>query len=334
MRVVEVTEFGGPQVLVAREAPDPVAGAGQVVIETAVADVLFLDTQVRAGWGQGFFPMTPPYVPGNGVAGQVISAGAGVDPAWVGRRVMARTGAPVGGSDSIVAPTGGYATRAAASVEALISVPDGLELSQAVALLHDGPTATGLVDSAAIRPGEWVLITAAGGSLGVVLVQLALAAGARVIGAARGGRKLDLVRKLGAEAAVDYTEDGWPERVRETTGGQGVDVVFDGAGGPLGRGALEVTANGGRFFAYGAASGDFAEITPDEAAGRGVRLVGILDQVSDAAEVRRLTERALAEAAAGRLKPHVGQTFPLERAADAHAAIAARTAIGKTLLEC
>ncbi|MGN9786700.1 zinc-binding dehydrogenase [Nonomuraea sp. ZG12] len=334
MRVVEATEFGGPQVLVAREAPDPVAGAGQVVIEVAVADVLFLDAQLRAGWGEGFFPVTPPYVPGDGVAGQVLSAGEGVDPGWVGRRVVARTGAPNGGSDSIVAPTGGYASRAVASAEALIQVPDGLDLSQAVALLHDGPTAMELIGGAAIRPGEWVLITAAGGSLGVVLAQLALAAGARVIGAARGARKLDLVRELGAEAAVDYTEDGWPERVREVTGGRGVDVVFDGAGGPLGRGALEVTASGGRFFAYGAASGDFAEVTPDEAAGRGVRLIGIMDQRSDAAEVKRLTERALADAAAGRLSPYVGQTFPLERAADAHAAIAARTAVGKTLLKC
>ncbi|MFI7450569.1 zinc-binding dehydrogenase [Nonomuraea sp. NPDC049714] len=334
MRVVEATEFGGPQVLVAREAPDPVAGAGQVVIEVAVADVLFLDAQLRAGWGEGFFPVTPPYVPGDGVAGQVLSAGEGVDPGWVGRRVVARTGAPNGGSDPIVAPTGGYASRAVASAEALIPVPDGLDLSQAVALLHDGPTAMELIGGAAIRPGEWVLINAAGGSLGVVLAQLALAAGARVIGAARGARKLDLVRELGAEAAVDYTEDGWPERVREVTGGRGVDVVFDGAGGPLGRGALEVTASGGRFFAYGAASGDFAEVTPDEAAGRGVRLIGIMDQRSDAAEVKRLTERALADAAAGRLSPYVGQTFPLERAADAHAAIAARTAIGKTLLTC
>src|SRR6266545_4147852 len=265
MRVVQVTRFGGPEVLVISEAPAPVAGPGQAVVGVSVADVLFVDTQIRSGRGSEYFGVKPPYVPGVGVAGQVISVGEGVDPGWVGRRVVATA-------------TGAYAEQTVVPAEGLIPVPDGLGLREAAALLHDGRTALGLAEGARIQPGEWVLVLAVGGGLGILLVQLAHAAGARVIGAARGKRKLDLARELGAAAVVDYSEPDWAERVREATGGVGPDVVFDGAGG------------------------------------------------------KRLSGQVLSEAAAGRIRPVIGQTFPLERAADAHAAIEARGVIGKTLL--
>ncbi len=247
MRVVQAMAFGGPEVLVSSEAPDPVAGPGQVVVGVSVAPVLFVDTQIRRGWGGEWFTVKPPYVPGFGVAGQVISVGQGVDPAWVGRHVVTNT------HDG-----GGYAERAVAPAEGLIPMPDGLGLREAAALLHDGTTALGLVEGARIRRGEWVLVVAAAGGLGILLVQLAHAAGARVVGAARGKRKLDLARELGADAVVDYSEPGWPERVREATGGSGPDVVFDGVGGEIGRAAFEVAARGGRFSAHGAPSGAFA----------------------------------------------------------------------------
>ncbi len=92
MRVVQVTRFGGPEALVMSEAPDPVAGPGHVVIDVSIAEVLFLDTQLRSGWGREYFTMEPPYVPGTGVAGAVTSIGEGVDPDWVGRRVVASAG--------------------------------------------------------------------------------------------------------------------------------------------------------------------------------------------------------------------------------------------------
>jgi NADPH:quinone reductase len=163
-------------------------------------------------------------------------------------------------------------------------------------------------------------------------VQLARKAGARVIGAARGQRKLDLAREFGAEAVVDYTEPGWTELVREASGGPGQDVVFDGAGGEMGRAAFAITARGGRFSAHGAPSGGFAEVDPQEAERRAVTMRGIQYVQYAPAEGRRLTERALSEAAAGRIRPLIGQTFPLQRAAEAHAAIEARAVIGKTLL--
>jgi NADPH:quinone reductase len=150
----------------------------------------------------------------------------------------------------------------------------------------------------------------------------------------RGGRKLDLARQMGAGVVVDYSEPAWPDRVLEVTAGRGPDLVFDNVGGKLGRAAFGITARGGRLSAHGAPSGGFARIGPREAEHRGVTVRGI-EQVQHApAASTRLVARALAEAAAGRIRPVIGHTFPLERAAAAHAAIEARTVIGKTLLLC
>lgn len=321
MRVVQVTRFGGPGVLVTAQVPDPVAGPGEAVVRVEAADVILFEARIREGLAQDFLPVRPPYVPGGAVAGRVISVGEGVEPGWAGRSVAVRTG-----------DRGGYAERVLVAADALIAVPDGLGLRDAAALLHDGPTALGLAEAARTQPGEWVLVTGAGGGLGILMVQLALAAGERVVAAARGKRKLDLLAELGAHAVVDYSLPGWEERVREATGGAGPDMVYDGVGGVIGLAAFQLTARGGQFSAHGAAAGAFAPIDPEEARRREVTVRGI-DQVQFTPDVaRRLTERALSEAVVGRLRPVIGQLFPLERAADAHRAMEARDVIGKTLL--
>jgi NADPH2:quinone reductase len=324
MRVVRVTRFGGPDVLVTTEAPSPVARPGHAVVDVLVADVLLVDAVIRRGLGVDYFPVRPPYIPGNGVAGRVSSVGESVDPGWIGERVVAHTGGRGG--------EGGYAEQLAAPVDALIPVPDGLGLCDATALLHDGLTAMCLVEGLPVAREQWVLVVGAAGGLGSLLVQLAHAAGGRIIGAARGKQKLDLAWELGAEAVADYSEPGWPERVRKATGGRGPDLVFDGIGGEVGHAAFEITARGGRFSAHGAASGSFAELDLDEARRHGVTVRGIEQVQVGPAESRRLTERALSEATAGRIRPVIGQTFPLEEAAAAHAAIESRSVIGKTLL--
>lgn len=130
---------------------------------------------------------------------------------------------------------GSNAELAIAATSGLTPLPDGLDLQVAAALLDDGSTAVGLIDNAQVRPGAWVLVEAAAGGLGSLLVQLAQQAGARVIGAARGQDKLNLVKGLGTEVQLDYTEPGWTERVREVTEGRGVDLVFDGVGGQIGQ---------------------------------------------------------------------------------------------------
>ena len=232
----------------------------------------------------------------------------------LGRRVVSS----LGGS-------GGYAELAVADASAVIEVPAGVELATAVALLADGRTAMSLVRAAPPRPGERVLVEAAAGGVGSLLVQLSGSAGAVVIAAAGGERKLELARSLGAGHAVDYTEPGWPERAGE------VDLVFDGVGGEVARTAFELLVPGGRMVSFGLASGRWAEVSQDDATAREIELVSPGRPSPE--EQRELTESALAEAAAGHLRPVIGQRFPLAKAAEAHAAIESRSTLGKTLLE-
>lgn len=322
MREVVLQEFGPPERLVAEEVPDPVAGPGQVVITVAAAGITFIETMTRAGRTLGSRPLPDlPVVLGNGVGGVVTALGPGADQALAGARVVSVTGG-----------TGGYAEQVAVDAAEPIPVPGPLPLPEAVALLADGRTALALTEQAAPAAGEWVLVEAAGGGVGSLLVQLATAAGAWVIGAAGGGRKLDLARECGAVATVDYRRPDWPARVREITGGAGVDLAFDGVGGDLGQAAFGLVADGGRFCLMGAASGTVTQPPPDAAERRKIEVIGLWSVQRTPAQLRDLSAAALAEAAAGRLRPTVGQTFPLERAAGAHAAIEARATLGKTLL--
>jgi NADPH2:quinone reductase len=313
MMEILVKRFGDVDVLVPHEAPEPVAGPGQVVVEVAVAPVLMLDVAVRAG--RGPFPLEPPYVPGAGVAGRVRSVGPDVPQGWIGRTVVADA-------------NGGYAQRVAVDVAAMVPVPDRLGVADAAALLHDGRTAARLMELVPVRAGQRVLVTGAGGALGLLLVQQAAAAGARVIAAAGSPRKLDAAADQGAAAVFSYTDPDWPARVREATAGAGVDVVFDGVGGAIGAAAFDLTAPGGRF----SASSAFTAIDPEAAARRRITVFGIDRVQLHGGELRRVVALALAEAAVGRIHPVIGQTYPLEQAADAHRAIEARTAVGKTLL--
>ncbi|MER5199444.1 zinc-binding dehydrogenase [Streptomyces sp. NPDC002755] len=341
MRAAQVKAFGGPEVLATVELPDPVPGPGELLVEVAHADTIFVETQIRAGRARAWFSVEPPYVPGGGVAGTVAAVGAGVDAGWVGRRVA-----------SFV--DGSYAERVTVPVTAPTPVPDGVDLRTAAALVHDGVTAAGLLERTAVAPGDRVLILGASGGMGTLLIQLARARGARVVAAARGARKAALVRELGADAVVDVSERDWVERAREALGRPAptratettatetaaaetaaepaADVVLDGVGGELGLAAFPLTADGGRFSAHGAPTGGFAAVDAAEAERRGVTLFGIGDVQFGEAEAHRLTSYVLAEAAAGRLRPVIGAQFPLTEAAAAHAAIEGRELVGKVVL--
>ncbi|HEV2252012.1 MAG TPA: zinc-binding dehydrogenase [Streptosporangiaceae bacterium] len=307
MRAVVMREFGPPEVLEEAEVAEPEAGPGEVVIEAEFANVTFVETQIRAG--RAPHPSMLPALPvilGNGTGGTVA-----------GRRVVASLNG-----------TGGYAERVVADAERLIEVPDELSLRDAVALLADGRTALSLVGRAELTAGETVLVEAAGGGVGTLLVQLARQAGARVVALAGQPGKLALARKLGAAVAVDYRQPDWPDSVREAAGQ--VDVVFDGVGGDVGQAAFGLLGTGGRFYPFGMASGSFAPVTPELASEHGVTL--LRGGPANAEEASALTRKALAEAAAGRLRPVVGQEFGLAEARAAHAAIEARATVGKTLL--
>ena len=315
MRVIEVMEFGGPGVLKARDAPEPVPGPGQVAVRLAAVDTLMVETRIRAGQARDYFDTSPPYVPGGGGAGEVVAAGPDVDPSWVGRRVVVFT------------EDGAYTEQVVVSLDAVVPVPDGVDLREAAALLHDGVTGFSVFEGTGVKRGDTVLVVGATGGMGVLLVQLAHAAGARVVAAARGARKLELARELGADVVLDYSEPGWADAVR----GQ-ADVVFDGVGDRIGQAAFGATADGGTFSAHGSTLGGFAEVSPDEVARKGITLRGIQDVQLGPDERVRLLGAALEKAAEGVLKPVIGQTFPLESAADAHTAIENRTVLGKTLL--
>jgi NADPH2:quinone reductase len=308
MRAVWLREFGGPEVLVPGDAPDPVAGPGQVLVEVAFANITFVETQMRGGTGP-FRPVLP-IVPGNGVGGVISAVGPGADPGLAGQRVVTSTGG-----------SGGYAQRVAVDAGAVFPVPDALALDAAVAVLADGRTATGLVHATRVSPGDRVLIEAAAGGVGSLLVQLAKTAGASVVGAAGGPAKLAHVPD--ADLVVDYLRADWTSGIGE------FDVVFDGVGGPIGTAAFALLRRGGRMAVYGLAGGAWAEVSEEDAAARGVSLVR---SIGGPEEMRAFTESALAEAAAGRLVPVIGQRFPLEKASDAHAAIESRATVGKTLL--
>ncbi len=169
-----------------------------------------------------------------------------------------------------------------------------------------------------------------------LLVQLAKAAGAgMVIGAARGKEKVEAVARLGTDVTIDYTREDWGEQVRKVTGGKGADVVVDSVGGTIGRQGFEVAANGhGRLAVFGSSSGNGITVETRELAARGITIIGALGRMLSLTEqeMRANAAFALTEAAAGRLVVVIGQTYPLERAAEAHAALEARQTIGKVLL--
>ena len=350
VRAVVIREFGPPEVLEPAEVAEVQAGPDEVVIEVEFANVTFVETQVRAG--RPPHPSMLPALPailGNGVGGTVGEASP-----WAGRRVVAS-----------LTGTGGYAERAASAVGRLIGIPDELTTRDAVALLADGRTALALAGRADLRAGETVLVEAAGGGvLGMATVQQRLTLeeflelpeqepaleyesgevtqkvspqgrhsvlqGELVQRVNTFGRprKLALARDLGADVTVDYSHDDWERHVRDLAGE--VDVVFDGVGGDIGLAAFGLLREGGRFCPFGMASGSFAPVTPELAQDRQVSVrAGAGGSPEELAELARTV---LAEAAAGRLRPVVGQEFELAEAARAHAAIEARETVGKTLL--
>ena len=318
MRAVIIREFGPPAVLQPAQVAEVTAGPDDVVIDVELSGVTFVETQIRAGRPprREMLPALPAIL-GNGVGGTIAEVGAGGDAALIGRRVV--TG---------LNGTGGYAQRAVAASRQLADVPEGVALRDAVALLADGRTALALINRARPAAGQTVLVEAAAGGVGTLLVQLARNSGARVVALAGRPGKLALARQLGADIAVDYSAPDWPGQVREAVGA--VDVVFDGVGGDIGQAAFGLLGKGGRFCPFGMASGSFAPVTQDLARERNVAFV--LGAALSPAENAALVATVLAEAAAGRLHPVIGQELELERAAEAHAAIEARATTGKTLL--
>ncbi|POM23961.1 Quinone oxidoreductase 1 [Actinomadura rubteroloni] len=321
MRIVRVREFGPPQVMRIEEADAPRPAAGQVAVAVEVAGAIYAETIVRSGR----YPLPLPYDPGIEVGGRVTEVGPDVDPSLVGTRVVATS----------LGNTGGYAEVAVAASGDVFAVPDALTLEQAVPVFQAGAVAVGVLTAMGVRAGESVLVTAAAGRIGSMLVQLAGRLGAGpVIGGVGGPGKRDAAAGFGADVTVDYGGPGWVETVRKATGGRGADVVVDAIGGAIGAQALEATADGGRFGVYGFASGTWTPIDTLQVVRRGLSVIGPLGiaLARPRAEQRADVEQALAAAVAGDLTARVHAVYPLEDAVQAHLDLESRRTVGAVLL--
>ncbi|MEU1511860.1 zinc-binding dehydrogenase [Streptomyces sp. NPDC005811] len=323
MHAIRLHAFGPAKNLSHEEVDDPAPGPGQVRIAVRAAGVHLLDTALREGMQGPPAPApTPlPTIPGREVAGVVESLGAGTPGSWLGRRVVAHLG---------FAP-GGYAELAVTDAARLHEIPPDLDFAAAVAMIGTGRTALGVLQFAELGPEAVVLVPAAAGGIGTLLVQYARSTGATVVGLAGGPRKTALAAANGADPAVDYDDPDWPGKVRAALGGRAVTVVLDGVGGKVAPEAVALLGPGGRHLVFGWS----AEGVRD---GKGHFVEGVSQSVlgpvmlERAGGLRALEERALAEAAAGRLTPAV-QRFPLAEAAAAHRALETRRTVGKVVLE-
>ncbi|SMF11866.1 NADPH2:quinone reductase [Cellulosimicrobium cellulans J1] len=342
MDAIRLHAFGPPENLVLDSVPDPQPGPGQVRVAVRAHGAHLLDTTLRRGEASGGPLPLPdlPTIPGREVAGIVDVVGPGVDAAWRGRRVAAHLGATPDG--------GGYARLAVVPVEALHRVPDHVTAPEAIAMIGTGRTAVGILDLAEITAADTVVVTAAAGGLGTLLVQSALAAGARVVALAGGPEKVALVRSLARPehadrlASVDYRADGWLDEARAAVvqhAPGGATVLLDGVGGDAGTDAATLVAPDGRLVLHGwsagepTRAGDVGHDAGNSGAGTARRDVrwAVGPQARPWGDLYALQERALALAADGTWRV-VTHQVPLAEAARAHRELEARATTGKVVL--
>ncbi|MEV0646573.1 zinc-binding dehydrogenase [Phytomonospora sp. NPDC050363] len=312
MRAVRLHEYGPVENLRLEEVPDPVPGAGQVRVAVTASGMQLLETWLRQGRRVGPHPAPPlPAVLGGEIAGVVDAVGEGVDGRWLGRRVTASI------------EGGGYAELALAELGDLHPLPDGLGEAEAVAMISTGVTALAVWDLADAGPGDVVLVTAAAGGIGGILLQVAKAAGATVIGLAGGETKTRLVRDAGADLAIDYLAPGWPGGIEGK-----VTVALDGVGGEIAQKAWNL-ADKGVSFGAAADSGDISRPLPPHVTS--LFTSPLMAEFGDPEGLRRHVDRALRTAADGDIRPAV-TTFALADTAAAQRALANRETTGKVVL--
>jgi 2-desacetyl-2-hydroxyethyl bacteriochlorophyllide A dehydrogenase len=342
MRAVVLERHGGPELLQVVELPDPIAGPGEVVVDVAAVAVNRLDLWVRTDVGHAYAAKLP-LIPGYDIAGTVRALGEGVAEVAVGDRVYVHYDFSCGrcaycleGDEAACADygvmgvnhDGGYAERVVAPVRNLFAIADSLPLEVAAAAGSVYLTAYHMLFSrAGLRPGERVLVTAAGSGVGAAAIALARYAGARVFTTASTEAKRARAEATGAEAVLDPTRPGWADELRALTGGLGVDVVVDHVGRAVFAEALRALANKGRIVLCGASSGGDVELDLIDLFSRQISVIGSSD-----GSRRELYEvlRLLGE---GRIdRPPIEAVLPLERASEAQELLASRAHFGRVLL--
>jgi NADPH2:quinone reductase len=324
MRAIRQHAFGGPDELRLEEVPDPHPADGEVRIRVESAGVHLLDTVIRQGGGGPRTTPRLPMIPGREVAGLVDETGSDTDAHLIGRRVVAYLGLA----------GGGYAEFAPASAAALHVLPDDVDADSAVAMVGTGRTTMAILELASPAAGDVVLVTAAAGGIGTLLLQAARAVGATVVGVAGGPGKVALVHELGADHAIDYNRPDWPDAVREALTGRPVTLVLDGVGGQIGRHALELLGVAGRLVMFGSASGSLTELSAGDLFARGISAASAVGAriLQRPGGIRALELSALEALSSKRLIPVIGRRFALADAAAAHLALQSRTTTGKTVL--
>jgi NADPH2:quinone reductase len=322
MKAIVAEELGEPGVLRYVDAERPAPRGWEVLISVEAAGVNYADTMRRRD--RYLTRQRFPFTPGSEVAGTVVEVGEGVENASEGDRVVT------------LLDTGGYADFAVAPAASLIPIPDDLGFDEAAAVPLQGLTAYHVIKtSGALKEGESVLVHAAAGGVGTLAVQMAKLLGAgRVIATASSPGKLDLARALGADVLVDYTEEDWPGKVMEATDGEGADVILEMVGADFPEKNLQCLATFGRMVVFGSASGERGTLMPAALMTGCQSVVGFwLVPITQRPDLLVPSlEQTLAWIASGDLKLTIGATYPLEKAAEAHADLEGRKTTGKLIL--
>ena len=319
MRAIRVSATGGPEVLELVELPRPEPGPGELLVRVEHAGVNFVDVYHRRGW----YAKPLPFVPGEEGAGTVIAAGAGALPGPGARVAWAQA-------------AGGYATHALIPAERAVPVPDGVDTRDAAALMLQGMTAHYLARSTfPLAAGHVCVVHAAAGGVGLLLVQLARAAGARVIGVTSTEAKADAARAAGCERVVRAADV--VAAVKELTGGRGADVVYDSVGADTFMQSLDALAPRGLLALYGQSSGPVPPIDLQLLSQKGSLFATrptLRHYVLARAELLARAADVLGMYAHGALALTIDRELPLAQAADAHRLLESRATSGKLLLDC
>jgi NADPH:quinone reductase len=322
VRAAVCPELGPPEVVRIEETPIPTPGAGEVRIDVDVAAVNFSDVLLVAGTYQ--IPVAPPFVPGSELAGTVLEVGPGVDHLTAGDAVV---GTGLVGAFAEEAVLGGHAVRV---------LPAGLAPRVAAASGVTYRTAYHVLRSVArLQPGEQLVVLGAGGGVGSAAVELGAHLGAVVTAVASSPEKLEVAHRLGATNVIGHRSQGLRDALRELLP-DGADVVVDPVGGALAEPALRSARWGGRFVTVGFASGEIPRIPLNLVLLKGVQVLGFqfIDFATHAPEELARNEDELGELlASGRVRPHIGASFPLERTAEAMRLVADGRAVGKVLID-
>ncbi len=315
MKAIRLNKFGGIENLSIDEIEKPTPGAGEVLIKTAAAGINFSDTMLR----QNKYMFTPelPFTLGFEVAGTVEEIGENVQNVRVGQRVLA------------LMRGGGYAEYATANVAQVVPIPDEMNFGESTVLLVQGLTALGLLQN--LNAGDTILIHAAAGGVGSLLVQIAKQKGAKVLGTASSPEKLEKVAALGADVGINYTEADWTDEVLRATAGKGANLIIEMVGGEIGKQNLKCLAIGGTMIVYGAASGEDFQISALSLLGKMQTVQGYNLNFETPANMAKFTKELMTIYGAGNLEIML-QEFPLEKAAEAHQAIEGRKTMGKVVL--